>query len=161
MLFVPLFTCAQNIGPFIRIYNKKLVLKRLEKIIQKDSSLTVKYSLEEIGDTLFMIESTEKQTTKMKITFNLKDGYCDYQEIKTTCGECAEKRQADLFRFFKWYKISDSKYVSRFSRKMEVEIINNPLQEFCTCHIFRYNSMSKKEYKEAKQIYKSQNNLNN
>ncbi|MBU3926851.1 MAG: hypothetical protein KKB74_03520 [Bacteroidetes bacterium] len=154
-LFFPLFLHGQHIGPYVNRYTKNQVLKRLEKGIQKKASPTIKYRLEEVGDTLYYSVTENELTTIIKMTFNLENNYCDYEEVTTTCGECAEKRKIALFHFLKLYKISDTKYVSRYTRKMLVEIIDNPHSDYCNTIKFQYNTMTEIEYKEAKQNFLS------
>ena len=152
-LLFPLFLHGQHIGPYVNRYNKNQVVKKIEKGIQRNTSQTIKISLEEVGDTLYYRVSENELTTIIKMTFNLKNNYCDYQEIVTTCGECAEKRGKSLFSRFKWYRISDTKYVSRYNRKMMLVFIDNPSSDFCNIIKFQYNSMTEMEYKEAIQNF--------
>ncbi|OFY51031.1 MAG: hypothetical protein A2W85_05345 [Bacteroidetes bacterium GWF2_41_31] len=148
-LFFPMFLHGQRIGPYVNRYSKNQVVKKIEKGIQRNTSQTIKINLEEVGDTLNYRVTENELTTVIKMTFNLKNNYCDYQEISTTCGECAEKRGKSLFSRFKWYRISDTKYVSRYYRKIMLELIDNPPSDFCNTIKFQYNSMTEMEYKEA------------
>jgi len=115
------------------------------------------FKLEEFGDTLYYTKTTESFTTKTKLTFKLRDKYCDYQEVATTCGLCAEKRKINLFKVLRWYQISDTKYLSKFFRKTELEIIEDSKRVFCSVNKFKYISLTRDEYKKAIKNYIPEN----
>ncbi len=157
LLILPLFVSGQHLGPFIKYYKIEQVKKKLEKIILEESALGITYKLEKFGDTLYYTEITKDFTTKMKLTFNLKYDYCDYQEVATTCSDCAEKRQNDLFKIMKFYKISDTKYFSKYSRRIELETLGKTDQKFCSIVRLKYISLTRKEYKKKIESYNSEN----
>lgn len=148
MLILPVFLQAQHIGPFVGWYTQKQVKRILEKNIRRDKGNHLECSLEQIGDTLYYTVSGSTMTSRVKVTFHLGRDVCDYQEVATTCGSCAEKRKEELFKYFKW-RISNHEYATWYGRRQIVEIIENPSTEFCSVVKCRYNTMTKLQYKEA------------
>jgi hypothetical protein len=148
----PFYLQAQHIGPFIYWYNLKQTKKVLEKTIRNNHNSQSRDTLLTEGDTLKLIDKTGQHPQSMKMTFDHGTGYCNYQEIKISCGNCAEKSVKTIFNYFGWRKLSDGIFLSRYSHRMKMEIIRNPGSSDCT--VFRFNYFYK-PYSDYRKLWKS------
>jgi hypothetical protein len=147
----PFVSEGQVLDFFTGVTNHKDAIKSFEKQIRKNPEDSIIYT--DTKDTLFFKEISKLQTITIKLTFKywdtyLEDYYCDYQEIRFTCGDCSNEQLKDMIRIGKKKKISDSKYVTRDICQTEIEVIKDLPGEECLIMRFRYIDKPRKEYKE-------------
>lgn len=151
-LLLPFLASSQHIGPFVSYSYKPGVKRMLTKLVKKNKKDGVYSRLTEVGDTLYYFERRENDSMLMKMAFNVDENYCDYQEISSNCGDCAVIRKYEIFRLFKWYKFSDTKYISVFNKRMTMELYKHPNSLYDKM-IFRTNYMTRKEHRIARKSF--------
>ena len=142
------------------IIDKKIILKELNKDIKKYSKKGFKCSLYESlnGDTIIYYNKNNIEGYKVKYILNLpptegtEDKLCGFQEFTFDCSPCSNQHLKAVLSSYGFRKVSENKYLSDYSWKTELEVLQNPENKECLRLIFYYVNKPKKEYKE---FYKS------
>jgi hypothetical protein len=122
--------------------NKQEARKHFEDYIQKEK---VKAKIEETDSSmLFLIRDTSVRNVDPVLHFN-ESGKCDKETTISSCDSCAQKylNAALSYKQFRWTKINNTTYLSKFSKKLILEI--NPAIPFS--HIITRISLNRREYK--------------
>jgi hypothetical protein len=120
-------TAIAQIQPQIKISKEKDVIKRFNKISHQKKTLKKNYkvSSSKNGDTLVLnVMVKETQSITMKFTFNLNNGYCDYQSIEYTCDSCIIDYLDHILKlkYCRWKKINKNTYRSSYFMQTEMEV---------------------------------------
>lgn len=122
--------------------NKQKTRKLFDDYTQKEK---LKTKIEETDSSmLFLIRDTSVRSVDLVLHFN-ESGKCDKETMISSCDSCAQKylNKALSYKQFRWTKINDTTYLSKFSKKLILEI--NPAIPFS--HIIKRSSLNRKEYK--------------
>jgi hypothetical protein len=149
ILFLPLYSLGQ-LKPMIYYYKEKSVIRTFQKNTQsKDNAqLDYKPSVAKIGDTLFLkVEGFE--TIAIKFTFNLENGFCNYQSVMLSCDSCSINHVQEVLndKYYHWKKVNENKFLSNYATHTEMEIVRE--NELCREIIYRFVDKPKKEYKSV------------
>lgn len=151
---LPFVVTAQHVGPFVSHWSKTDVMYNLKKMVTNNKKEGVFSKITEVDDTLFYFEKRENDSMLMKMTFNLNRNRCDYQEVVSNCGDCAVIRKYQIFQLYKWYSVSESKYISAFNKRLTMETYQHP-DKLYNKLILRTNFMTRKEHRMARRSSKA------
>ncbi len=138
------------------VYDKKTILKEINREIKKakkNNSETASLYESKNGDTLFYSNKNDIEGFKVKYVFNLPplEGddlkYCGIQEFTFDCSPCSNKHLKDVLHSCGFRKLSNNKYLSSYSWKTDLEVIEQPDNKECLILILHYVDKSKKEFK--------------
>ena len=135
--------------PSLKVYIKYYELKETEKSFRKEEKRGFV-----VPGSIFFEQDTLKATLRgkeniyLKATFKLEEGYCNYEEVLFDC-QCAYESLNDLLqqKWYGWKKISNSKYISKYSFQTELEIFGELKKGECLSIKLKYIDKSKAEYK--------------
>lgn len=118
LLLLPVAGFSQNfIGQ-----SKPAVIKRLQAEIRKNDSLQI--ILTDTGSTVhYSVKAGKVQPADFIYGFD-ENGKCQSEKIKASCDSCFKKylQKALDQKKYKWKKINENQYVSRYAKKMMIEL---------------------------------------
>lgn len=149
---------SQSLPYFVTcgVYDKKTILKEINREIKKakkNNLETASLYESKNGDTLFYSNKNDIEGFKVKYVFNLPpmEGddvkYCGIQEFTFDCSPCSNKHLKDVIHSCGFRKLSNNKYLSSYSWKTDLEVIEQPENKECLILILHYVDKSKKEFK--------------
>ncbi|MGZ4053642.1 MAG: hypothetical protein ACXVPU_10080 [Bacteroidia bacterium] len=146
---------GQTTYSYVGLGDEKYVLKEYQKATSKKENLSNGYvmSYEKKGDTL-IIKIDGPSKVIRKLTFKMDDKYCDFDQISMlSCDTCTKYQIETVLgdKLRKWRKISDNKYLSKWSYNTELTINNHP-EGHCTIMTFKWADLNKDEYEK---LYKN------
>lgn len=140
----------------IGAYSKGFIVKEIEKDIKKynsknDSSLI--YYESSTGDTVYYFQKYPIEKVKIMYVFQTLpfddyEKYCIKQEFTFECSLCSETHLRQYIKQYKFKKITDNHYISKYWWRTELIISRNPNNEQCLTMTFTYSNRDKKEYKK-------------
>jgi hypothetical protein len=137
-----------QLTPLIKNHTEKEVLKSFQQKGNLRQNIENNYKLSESknGDTL-ILKINGKEIIVISLTFNLTDGYCDFQRIDFSCDSCTIDHLNEILtsRKIGWKKISTDIYLSKWKLQTKMEILRT--SNICSTIIYRYFNKVKSEYK--------------
>lgn len=124
-------------------YDKANAKKYLHKYTVKEK---VQTKMEETDTTLsFFVRDTSKQNLDFLLHYN-ESGICDKEELILSCDSCFKKILTETLsvKRFKWTKVNDNCYFSKYSKRLVLTIQNDIPFSF---RIER-NKISKQEFEQ-------------
>ncbi|MBI4946574.1 MAG: hypothetical protein HY840_09255 [Bacteroidetes bacterium] len=137
-----------QITPYVSISNEKQVRKDVKQYESKQNRRNG-YIVSEVkyGDTL-TIKIIGIETIVRKLTFD-ESNHCDFDQIIFSCDSCALAHVDATLKSkeYKWKKISENKYLSKYFWRTELALTFN-VQNFCSIMTFKPSMLAKEEYKK-------------
>ena len=150
-IFVCLFFLVNHsygqVFPSIKTKNEKDVIEEFSKIGQSRTNKLngYKQTITKNGDTL-LLNVIGKENFLIKLTFNLKNGFCNYQRIDFSCDTCTVLHLTEIMnsKRFKWKEVEPNKYISKWKFQTAMEVIK--IDNLCSSIIYTFVDKDKKEY---------------
>ena len=152
LLFIPIVSNGQFMPDVSMACGEAWVLKNAMKLEKgrDNKEKNTKVTSEKLGDTL-VIYVRGSESFVMKFTFNGEGKECDFEQVDFSCIPCAATYIEDElhYKLFKWRKVSEGKYLAKYSAARGIELTIGQNQFGCGARmVFRASKMGKKEYKE-------------
>jgi hypothetical protein len=131
ILFILLFTPSASSSQQLIDQSKAKVKKELKKYVAANNNDTLSVRLAETDSSL-LVSVTGPTVSPVSFYYSFdRTGKCISQETKASCESCLEKflSQALERKEYKWRKINENQYVSRFSKRLLLEIPAEFLQD--------------------------------
>jgi len=145
-LFIPVISNGQILNIFTKYYFRNEIIRMYSKDCKKNN---YELSIHDNRDTL-VIEVKGVERIILKCTFHSWDKTCDYQELRFFCNPCVETHKADILGYkpCRWKKISENRYLSKYSSQTEMEILTQKTLDPCLIVIFKFIDEPRKKYRK-------------